>query len=46
MKTESEVLEFRKDIENRLINSQSMDAMKYYPGVLRALEWVITGNDV
>ncbi len=46
MKTENEVAEYRKVIEQRLVNSESMDAMKYYQGVLRALEWVVTGNDV
>jgi hypothetical protein len=46
MKTEQEVAEYRKEIEQRLISSESMDAMKYYQGVLRALEWVVTGNDV
>ena len=46
MKTENEVTEYRKVIEQRLVNSESMDAMKYYQGVLRALEWVVTGNDV
>ena len=46
MKTENEVTEYRKIIEQRLVNAESMDAMKYYQGVLRALEWVVTGNDV
>lgn len=46
MKTEEEIQEYRKDIENRLISTESMDAIKYYQGVLRALEWVTTGNDV
>ena len=45
MKTE-EIQEYRKDIENRLISTDSMDAIKYYQGVLRALEWVIIGNEV
>ncbi|MBI1662367.1 MAG: hypothetical protein IS860_02515 [Nitrosopumilus sp.] len=46
MKTENEVAEYRKDIEQRLVKAESMDAMKYYQGVLRALEWVVTGQDV
>ena len=46
MKTETEIAEYRKEIEQRLINTESMDAMKYYQGVLRSLEWVITGKDV
>jgi hypothetical protein len=46
MKTENEIAEYRKDIEQRLVKAESMDAMKYYQGVLRALEWVVTGNDV
>ena len=46
MKTENEVAQYRKEIEQRLVKSESMDAMKYYQGVLRALEWVVTGNDV
>ena len=46
MKTEKEIEEFRKDIEERLVKIESMDAMKYYQGVLRTLDWVITGTDV
>ena len=46
MKTELEIAEYRKVIEERLVKSESMDAMKYYQGVLRSLEWVITGQDV
>jgi len=46
MKTEKEIKEFRKDIEERLVKTESMDAMKYYQGVLRTLDWVITGIDV
>jgi len=46
MKTETEIAEYRKEIEERLIKTESMDAMKYYQGVLRSLEWVTTGKDV
>jgi hypothetical protein len=46
MKTETEIAEYRKEIEQRLIKTESMDAMKYYQGVLRSLEWVTTGKDV
>ena len=46
MKTENEIAEYRKDIEQRLVKTESMDAMKYYQGVLRGLEWVVTGLDV
>ena len=46
MKTELEIAEYRKVIEERLVKTESMDAMKYYQGVLRSLEWVITGQDV
>ncbi len=46
MKTEKEVAEYRKIIEKRLVEAESMDAMKYYQGVLRALEWTVTGMDV
>ncbi len=46
MKTEKEIDEYRKDIEDRLVKTESMDAMKYYQGVLRALDWTITGTDV
>ena len=46
MKTEKEIDEYRKVIEERLVKSESMDAMKYYQGVLRSLEWVTTGKDV
>lgn len=41
-----EIAEYRKEIEGRLIKTESMDAMKYYQGVLRSLEWVVTGKDV
>ena len=46
MKTETEIAEYRKKIEERLVKTDSMDAMKYYQGVLRSLEWIITGKDV
>ena len=46
MKTEIEIAEYRKVIEERLVKTESMDAMKYYQGVLRGLEWVVTGLDV
>ena len=46
MKTEIEIAEYRKVIEERLVKSESMDAMKYYQGVLRSLEWVVTGLEV
>ncbi len=46
MKTETEIDEYRKQIEQRLVKSDSMDAMKYYQGVLRSLEWAVTGKDV
>ena len=46
MKTEKEIEEYRKDIETRLVETQSMDTMKYYQDVLRSLEWVTTGKDV
>ena len=46
MKTETEIAEYRKEIEQRLIKTESMDAMKYYQGVLRSLEWVVTGKYV
>jgi hypothetical protein len=46
MKTETEIAEYRKEIEARLVKTDSMDAMKYYQGVLRSLEWVISGKDV
>ncbi len=46
MKTEREIEDYRKEIETRLIETESMDAMKYYQGVLRTLEWVTTGTDV
>ncbi len=46
MKTESEITEYRKVIEERLVKAESMDAMKYYQGVLKSLEWVVTGLDV
>jgi len=46
MKTELEIAEYRKIIEERLVKTESMDAMKYYQGVLRSLEWVVKGTDV
>ena len=46
MKTEKEIDDYRKEIEQRLVKTESMDAMKYYQGVLRSLDWVITGVDV
>ena len=50
MKTEQEIKEFRKDIEQRLIDvsklSDPMGAMKYYQGALRTLECVTTGQDI
>ncbi len=46
MKTEKDIDEYRKEIEERLVKTESMDAMKYYQGVLRALEWLTTGKDV
>ncbi len=46
MKTELEIIQYRKTIEERLVKAESMDAMKYYQGVLRSLEWVVTGLDV
>jgi len=46
MKSEKEIDEYRKIIEERLVQTDSMDAMKYYQGVLRALDWTITGIDV
>ena len=46
MKTEKEIDEYRIEIEKRLIETESLDAMKYYQGVLRALDWTITGIDV
>ncbi len=46
MKTEKEIEEYRKQIEERLVKSESMDAMKYYQGVLRCLEWITTGKDI
>jgi hypothetical protein len=46
MKTELEIAEYKKVIEERLVETESMDAMKYYQGVLRSLEWVVTGLDV
>jgi len=46
MKSEKEIDEYRKIIEERLVKTDSMDAMKYYQGVLRALDWAITGIDV
>jgi len=33
-------------IEERLVKAESMDAMKYYQGVLRTLDWAITGINV
>ena len=46
MKTEKDIEEYRIEIERRLVETESMDAMKYYQGVLRTLDWVITGIDV
>jgi len=46
MKTEKEIEEYRMEIEKKLVETESMEAMKYYQGVLRTLDWVITGNDV
>ena len=44
MKTEKEIDEYRKEIEKRLVEAESMDAMKYYQGVLRALDWTDNWN--
>jgi hypothetical protein len=46
MKTEKEIDEYREEIEKILVKTESMDAMKYYQGVLRTLDWMITGIDV
>ena len=46
MKTEKEIEEYRIEIEKRLVDTESMEAMKYYQGVLSTLDWVITGIDV
>jgi hypothetical protein len=46
VKTEKEIEEYRKEIGERLVKAKSMDAMKYYQGVLRTLDWAITGIDV
>jgi len=46
MKSVQEIEEYRKEIEKRLVETESMDAIKYYQGVLRTLDWVITGIDV
>ena len=46
MKTEIEIAEYRKVIEERLVKTESIDAMKYYQGVLRSLELVVAGLDV
>ena len=50
MKTEKEIEDFRKDIEQWLIDVSKlpdpMGAMKYYQGALRTLEWVTTGQDI
>jgi hypothetical protein len=46
MKTELEIEEYRKQIEERLVKSESMDAMKYYQGVLQCPEWMITCKEV
>ena len=46
MKTEEDIEEYRKKIEGKLVETDSMDAMKYYQGALRALEWVTTGNEI
>ena len=50
VKTEKEIEEFRKDIEQRLIDVSKLSdpdaAMKYYQGARRTLEWVTTGQDI
>ncbi|MDH5415979.1 MAG: hypothetical protein OEX98_01370 [Nitrosopumilus sp.] len=46
MKSVQEIEEYRKEIEKRLAETESMNAIKYYQGVLKALDWVITGIDV
>ena len=50
MKTKLEIEEFRKEIEQRLIDVSKLPdpdaALKYYQGALRTLEWVITGQDI
>jgi hypothetical protein len=46
VKTEKEIEEYRKEIEERLVKAKSMDAMKYYQGVLRTLDWAITRINV
>ncbi len=46
MKTEIEIAEYGREIEEQLMKTDSMGALKYYPGILRSLEWVITGQDV
>jgi len=50
MKTEKDIEDFRKDVEQRLINVSKLPdpdgAMKYYQGALRTLEWVTTGKDI
>jgi len=50
MKTEKEIEEFRKDIEQRLENVSKLPdpttAMNYYQGALRTLEWITTGQDI
>ncbi|MEX0861159.1 hypothetical protein [Nitrosopumilus sp.] len=46
LKTETEIEKYRKQIEEILVKSESMNAMKYYQGVLRCLEWITTDKDV
>ena len=50
MKTKLEIEEFRKEIEQRLIDVSKLPdpdaALKYYQGALRTLEWVTTGQDI
>ena len=50
MKTEKDIEDFRKDVEQRLIDVSKLSdpdaAMKYYQGALRTLEWVTTGQDI
>ena len=50
MKTEKEIEEFRKEIEQRLENVSKLPdpitAMNYYQGALRTLEWMTTGQDI
>ena len=50
MKTKKEIEDFRKDIEERLVDASKLTdsegAMKYYQGALRTLEWMTTGQDI